>query len=245
MPVRTPPGCTTVTPTPRGASSCRSASVNPRTAYLLVEYATWPGGAIRPNRLEMFTRCEPGRASNCGRNALVIRITACRLISSSQSTSSSRFCSNVPESVTPALLIRRSAPPRRDDTSAARSLRSSPSARSMTYVETSVPPSSRAAAATRSSPSASRSTSTSAARRRASSSVRAAPIPPAAPVITQVRPANVKRRIRQVSDKRRLPSAQDPHRGGGQSLRSEATNRGANDDRVRPLRPLRPAPPAP
>ena len=32
-----PPGCTTVTPTPFSASSCRTASVNPRTANLLAE----------------------------------------------------------------------------------------------------------------------------------------------------------------------------------------------------------------
>ena len=37
MPVRTPPGCTQVTPTPAGASSPRSDSVNPRTANLLVQ----------------------------------------------------------------------------------------------------------------------------------------------------------------------------------------------------------------
>ncbi len=35
IPVRTPPGCTTVTPVPSGRSSWRKASAKPRTANLL------------------------------------------------------------------------------------------------------------------------------------------------------------------------------------------------------------------
>src|SRR5690242_16919485 len=194
MLVLIPPGWTTVTPT-CPASSCRNASVKPRTPNLLVAYATWLGGAIRPNRLETLTRCAPGRLSNWGRKAFVIRTTARRLISMSQSKSAMLTCSNRPFSATPALLTSRSAPPCREATSAARSSRSPPSERSITYVSTAAAPISPASSATRASPSASRSISTSTARRLARFSVSAAPMPLAAPVITHVRPANVKRCI--------------------------------------------------
>ena len=50
-------------------SSMRSASLNPRTANFEALYAVCPGIPIRPNRLEMFTRCPSPLAIRCGRNS--------------------------------------------------------------------------------------------------------------------------------------------------------------------------------
>src|SRR3981189_1390045 len=50
--VRIPPGCTQETNTEVLSSSWRNASVNPRTANLLAEYALWPAGATIPDTLQ-------------------------------------------------------------------------------------------------------------------------------------------------------------------------------------------------
>ncbi len=99
-----PPGCTTVTPIPFSASSCRTASVNPRTANLLAEYAACPAGAKMPNTLDTLTRCEPGCALSAGSIAWVSRTTARKLTAMTQSNSSRVTWSKRPPRATPALL---------------------------------------------------------------------------------------------------------------------------------------------
>ena len=102
-----PPGCTVVTPTPCGASSWRSESLNPRTANLLATYAACPGGPMIPNRLDTLTTCDPCVETRLGSSVCVMRMTACRLIESTQSMSSRLTWSSRPLSATPALLTSR------------------------------------------------------------------------------------------------------------------------------------------
>src|SRR5215469_1311844 len=109
--VATPPGCTTVTPTRVPASSCRNASEKPRTANLLAQYAVCPGGAIKPNRLEMLISRASSLFCRSGRNARVICTTPQKLMPNSQSKSLSATARKVPPSATPALLTRTSTPP--------------------------------------------------------------------------------------------------------------------------------------
>src|SRR5215467_5803251 len=109
--VVTPPGCTTVMPIRVPASSLRNASEKPRTANLLAQYAVCPGGAIKPNRLEMLTSRASSLICRSGRKARVICTTPQKLMPNSQSKSLSATSRKVPPSATPALLTRTSTPP--------------------------------------------------------------------------------------------------------------------------------------
>src|SRR5712671_4610302 len=103
--VRIPPGCTQETNTEVLSNSWRSASVNPRTANLLAEYALCPAGATIPNTLEIFTICARGSFFSRGRKYLTPYTTPQKLMPISQRKSSSEISSNLPCSATPALLI--------------------------------------------------------------------------------------------------------------------------------------------
>src|SRR5882762_2496173 len=103
--VRIPPGCTQETNTDVLSSSWRSASVNPRTANLLAEYALCPAGATIPNTLEIFTICARGSFFSRGRKYFTPYTTPQKLMPISQRKSSSEISSNLPCSATPALLI--------------------------------------------------------------------------------------------------------------------------------------------
>ena len=88
MRVLMPPGWTVVTPMPYGSSSWRRTSLKPRIANLLEEYADWPAGPMRPNRLETLTTWPPSDSSSAGSRPRVRSTGAWKLIDMTQSNSS-------------------------------------------------------------------------------------------------------------------------------------------------------------
>src|SRR5690349_18897963 len=78
MLVWTPPGWTVTARTPVPRSSCRSASVKPRTANFDAQYALWYGMPSRPNTLEVFTITPSSCSTRRGRKArgLIFRAIA-------------------------------------------------------------------------------------------------------------------------------------------------------------------------
>ena len=78
--------------------------MNPRTANFAALYALWPGTAINPNKLEMFTMCPSPDAITCGRNAFVPLTTPQKSTSMIRSMSLNSVFSTSPLYAIPALL---------------------------------------------------------------------------------------------------------------------------------------------
>ena len=85
--------------------SSRSASVMPRTAYLVALYIDWPGIETSPNSDDRFTTWPSPEAIRCGRNSLVPCTTPQKFTPTIQSMSVYSRSVKSPASATPALLM--------------------------------------------------------------------------------------------------------------------------------------------
>ena len=80
--VRMPPGSSTVTLMPSGATSCASTSEKPPTAHFAAWYADRPGVATRPPSEETWMMWPLPCSRSIGRAALLTLTTPSRLVSS-------------------------------------------------------------------------------------------------------------------------------------------------------------------